>query len=676
MGLIGMNLRNAAWFIAASISVSLCFFYGQVTESFDTPSHWRVWLFPLIGIAGLLMVFLSRPIQSKRSLVIAIWIPAILMRLVLFPSAPSDDINRYLWEGKLVAEGISPYSQTADAEPWLEYRDQYWEAMNHKDKATAYPPLSEFIFGSIAKIAYDPLAFKVIFVFADLLTLGGVLVLLRRRGMALAYAGFYAFNPIVLISFAGEGHFDSLMIAALVLAVVAYGAGRFKWAVVLASLATGVKWITLPLIPFFARKRLLSGATIAILTLLIPAVYFWDTLPQLIEGLFQFGRTRSFNGPVYASLLALGVPRMAVSLLVGSAFAGVILWRWLLRESTSVDSHMRWVIGTLVVISPTVHLWYIAWILPFICLRPSMPWLIFSLTGGSYFYVWINATNGAWRLELWQQAIFWVPFFAACIYELWSTRGRVVLPKLRSQAEGNSIAIVIPTLNAANRLPRALASVVHQTHPALEVIVVDAGSDDGTTDLAKQFDLPLRVIESELGRGQQIAAGIEASRADWVVVLHADAELNPDSLEQIQAAVRSQPDVIGGALGQRFDGEPRELLPIELLNDLRAVFSRTAFGDQTQFFHRESALTEQLMPKQPLMEDVESSWRVRECGGFIFLGQPTQVSHSKWQAKDWLKRFALVMRLVTRYRAARLKNRAAAEALSAEMYREYYGSRK
>jgi glycosyltransferase involved in cell wall biosynthesis len=225
-------------------------------------------------------------------------------------------------------------------------------------------------------------------------------------------------------------------------------------------------------------------------------------------------------------------------------------------------------------------------------------------------------------------------------------------------------------------LPAALASISMQTFPALEVIVVDAGSDDGTPIIAKQFDLPIKIVESELGRGQQIATGIEAASAEWVLILHSDAELNDDSLEQIRASVRCQPDIIGGALGQRFEDEQRELLPIELLNDLRGLFTRTAFGDQTQFFHRETALREELMPKQPLMEDVESSWRTRECGGFVFLGQPTRVSHSKWKAKDWLKRFALVMRLVTRYRTARLKSRSAAKNLSSEMYQEYYGSGK
>lgn len=676
LGVKSLNFRNIAWLFFFLISVSACVGYSLVTESFDTPSHWRVWLFLIIGVAAVGLVFLVRPIRSRRACVLAIWIPAVLMRLALLPAAPSDDVNRYLWEGKLVSSVLSPYQYTADHENWAVLRDDYWQQMNHKDKLTAYPPLAELAFGVVSSVVYHPLGFKLFFVAADLLTLAGVLVLLRQRGMALGYAGFYAFNPVVLISYAAEAHFDSLMVAALVWALAAHSAGRVKTAVTLASLATGVKWITLPLIPFFAGKRLFRGAALSIVVLLLPALFFWETLPQLFQGLFQFGGTRSFNGPIYESLLWLGLPRVLCSLLVMGVFGSVLLWRWLRRDSAGLDAHIRWILGALIVLSPTVHLWYLAWILPFVCLRPSLPWLMFTLSGGAYFYVWTNAAQGAWMLHPWQQLLFWGPFTLVCFYELWSTRGRVIFPHIHQAAESPSVAVVIPTLNVAERIGEALQSVAAQSYAAAEVVVVDAGSTDRTVELAESFYLPLRVITSERGRGQQIAAGIEAARADWVLVLHADAALNANSIEQVVAAVRHNPDVVGGALGQRFEDEQPELLPIEVLNDLRANFSRTAFGDQTQFFHRESADRFELMPKQALMEDVESSWRVRECGGFLFLGQPTRVCHRKWQAKDWCKRFALVMRLVTGYRAARLQSRAAATALSEEMYQEYYGSRK
>jgi hypothetical protein len=574
---------------------------------------------------------------------------------------------------------VSPYAQNADADSVSQYRDVHWQAMNHKEQPTAYPPLSELAFAAVGAVAYHPLAYKLFFVLADLLTLGGVLRLLRGRGIAIQYSGFYALCPVVLMSYAGEGHFDALMVAPLVWALCAYESGRPKLAVFLASMATGVKWITLPLIAFFAGKRLLIGAVVSLATLLVPALFFWDSLGALLVGLLEFGSASSFNGPIYdLLLLGLDLPRGVCSGLVVLSLGAVVAWRWFCRECDSLDSHLRWILGALIVLSPTVHFWYLAWILPFVCLRPSVPWLTFSVTGGVYFFVWTNAAYGAgWGLESWQRWVFWGPFFIACVYELWSTRGAVLLCRRRHKdVLKPTVAVVIPTLNAAADLPLALASVEAQSRAVDAVLVVDANSADETVSIAQRAALPVQVLSSEVGRGLQIAAGIEAAKADWVLVLHADAELATDAVECLLRSVAANPCVVGGAMGQRFMEPHAELLPIEVLNDVRALLTRTAFGDQVQFFHRQTALARELMPKQLLMEDVESSWRTRESGGFLFLGQPCRVSHKKWDSKEWLKRFKLVMRLVSRYRFARLRGRDHAKQLSRELYGEYYPPRK
>ncbi|MGJ8638874.1 MAG: glycosyltransferase [Opitutaceae bacterium] len=652
--------------------------YGVLTPTFDTPTVWRTVLFAVLGCLGVALVLLTPRFKKGRFVILGVWLPAVLLRLALLPVAPSDDVNRYLWEGKLVLNGVSPYAQTADSGSLVEYRDGYWEAMNHKDKSTAYPPLTELLFAAVASVGYHPLVFKCAFIIADCLVIAGILSILRSRGFSEAYAGFYAFNPVALLSFAGEAHFDVWMLAALVWGVWAFDKKRYGLAVSLASIATGIKWVTLPLIPFFSRYQkpfdFFKVGVVAMSVLLLPFLYFWDSISSLAQGLFAFGGTRSFNGPIYdLLLLGLDLPRGLCSLLVVAAFALVILWRWFLRSRFPVDAHIRWILGALIILSPTVHFWYIAWILPFVCLRPSLPWLVLSVASAVYFYVWINPT---WGLTLEQRWVFWAPFFLFMAYELWSTRARVAFPFCRSTESSNSIALVIPTLNVGDQLPSAFASIAAQASPADEVICVDAGSTDETRALAEASDLGVTVIESEKGRGQQIAAGIEAAQSDWVCVLHADARLSVDSLELLKRAVSSDLTISGGAFGQRFEDDQAELLPIEMLNDIRALFTRTAFGDQVQFFHRETALKFSLMPKQPLMEDVESSWRIREVGGFAFLGQRCMVSHRSWEASEWIRRFALVMRLVSRYRFARLKSRQSAEALSSELYEEYYKSGK
>ncbi len=672
-------VRFVAWLSVLCIAAIAVFCYGQITLSFDTPSIWRVGLFAVTGLTGLLSVFLFPQFENRRAVLLAIWIPAILLRLLLLPAAVSDDVSRYLFEGKLVRAGISPYAQTADAESIVHYRDAQWGLMNNKDKLTAYPPLAQLIFAAVGAVYYHPLAYKLIFVLADLLALGAILKLLCRRGLSLAFSGFYALNPIVLIAFAGEAHFDSLMIAALIWGLYACEADRTHLAVAFASAATGIKWVALPLIPFFTGKQFWLGVFIAVVTLVLPGIYFLDTIQSLLHGLFAFGGARNFNGMVYDCLFyGMILPRSVCNGIVLFVFLSVIFWRWLWRSRAPLDAHLRWILGTLIVVSPTVHFWYLAWMMPLICLRPSLPWLTLSVTAGSYFFVWVNAAGTlGWSLELWQQYLFWGPFAASCVYEVWSTKGHVLWPGLRPvDLSSPSIAVIIPTLNAEGTLRKALESIERQTIKVSEVIIVDAGSTDSTLQIIDKSLLPIRILESDRGRGIQIAVGIEAAATDWVLVLHADSILPLNAVDCILRSIKYDRTLIGGALGQRFYGTNARLLPIELLNDLRALFTRTAFGDQVQFFHRKTALNYHLMPRQPLMEDVESSWRIREQGGFLFLNQPCQVSNYKWYRGGLFKRVYLVLRLVSKYHWARLRGKQQAEMLSKQLYLEYYSGKK
>lgn len=682
-----MKARPYLWLLLL-VGVGLAVgFYSWSTPRFDAPGGARVLCFALIGLLCPLVMLFQPEVRGRRSCWWLIWLPALFVRILLLPTAPSDDVNRYLWEGKLVAQGMSPYEATADAESWIPQRDRYWEAMNHRDKPTAYPPVVLWLFAAVGSLAYHPLAYKLAFVLADLFCLGLLLSLLRGRGLSPGYATFYSLNPLILLAYAGEAHFDVWMIAALLGGLWLAERGWRGLALVPVALAASIKWIALPLLPFFifgwrgpkglpARgPGLMAGTLLAAAVLIVPVLAFAGSNPfGLLHALFEFGTTRSFNGPVHSTLwLGLELSRELSNLIVALAFAAVLSWRWHLRARVALDTQIRWILGALIVFSPTVHFWYLAWLIPFVALRPSLPWLMLSVSAGAYFWVWTNAANGYWELQTWQMRVFWLPFFIGLLYELWSTRGSV-LRVPRSPPTGARVAVVVPTLNAAEGLPRALASLRAQTSPVDAVIAVDGGSTDTTKDIvAACADLSLRMVQSEPGRGQQIAAGIEAaSEADWVLVLHADAELRPDAVALLRRAVQAHPQAIGGAFGQRFSSPLPELVLIEALNDFRAGFTRTAFGDQAQFFRRDVCLRQSLFPAQPLMEDVESSWRVRESGEFLFLGQPCRAGHGKWTRRGWCARVRLVMSLLGRYRMARLRGRAAAEQLSRSLYAEYY----
>jgi rSAM/selenodomain-associated transferase 2 len=77
--------------------------------------------------------------------------------------------------------------------------------------------------------------------------------------------------------------------------------------------------------------------------------------------------------------------------------------------------------------------------------------------------------------------------------------------------------VIIPTLNAADRLPAALAALRHR---ATEIVVTDGGSTDDTACIASAAGA--RVVGAPRGRGSQLAAGAVAASRDWLLFLHAD----------------------------------------------------------------------------------------------------------------------------------------------------------
>jgi len=592
---------------------------------------------------------------------------AVVLRLALLPAAPSDDIHRYLWEGKLVAQGVSPYGAPARDSRFSEYWDDQWAQMNHLDALTAYPPGAELIFALLTDVVYSPFWFKCIFAALDVGVVALVLALLSKRALPLRWAGWYAFNPVVLLAFAAEGHFDVLMIVPILAAAMALDREKRWQAAAYLGLAVQMKIIAVLALPFLLRRigwRYLLGFAAPVLLLSLP---FAGDLGSMLKGLAAFGSGTNFNGFPYLLLLELFDSRAIANGIVATMLAGLLAWRIFRPVSANWEGDWLFACAALLVLSPTVHFWYLAWILPFVALRPSLAWLVFSVSLSGYFLVWRNMqATGVWELTLWQQAMIWSPFLVVALWE-WCAHRKKAKPVTTDLPDG--VSVIIPALNAGELLPECVRSLRESTSPLDEIIVVDGGSDDDSVKVAEA--LQCKVFLSEKGRGQQIAKGIRSAKFRYVLIMHADCQIAPASIERMRAVLRANPGVVGGAIGQRFNRESPMLLFIEALNELRATMGGVSFGDQAQFFDR-AALPNEDFPAQPLMEDVELSLRLRSRGRLVYLGAELVSAAAKWQRVGSWRRIALVLRFVLLYRIARWRGMEKAADLSQRLYREYY----
>lgn len=111
-----------------------------------------------------------------------------------------------------------------------------------------------------------------------------------------------------------------------------------------------------------------------------------------------------------------------------------------------------------------------------------------------------------------------------------------------------SFSVVIATLNEASDIAATLDAVLSQRQPALEVIVVDGGSTDGTRDIVRSYAArgPVRLLDQGERTGVGVArnVGLRAASGDVVVILNADVRPPLDFIERLASLYREGYDYV------------------------------------------------------------------------------------------------------------------------------------
>lgn len=341
--------------------------------------------------------------RNSALLIIAGW--AVLFRVtLLFTSPPtlSDDVYRYIWDGRLANAGVNPYAH-AVASPLLDAFDSPQRALVNNDwMASPYLPVAQALFALVYRLAPDsPLAFQIAAALFDLLTGWLIIDLLHRLGLPRAWSLLYLWHPLVVVEFAHGAHVDALMIFLIVAslwALVALGARSIS-ALLLAA-ATLTKGLPILLLPVVARRwgrrrTVLFGGLLVVACLPFALDAGWGLVGPLDgEGLFGalriYGARWNYNGGFYhwLEVLLSGYPTpgavppevvgrrpiLAAKLIVGTllVLALVATW-WKARRSKDDLGLIRLALVPLasyLLLATTVHPWYATIVVPFLPFLP------------------------------------------------------------------------------------------------------------------------------------------------------------------------------------------------------------------------------------------------------------------------------------------------------------------
>ena len=206
------------------------------------------------------------------------------------------------------------------------------------------------------------------------------------------------------------------------------------------------------------------------------------------------------------------------------------------------------------------------------------------------------------------------------------------------------LSVVIPTLNEAQALPALLDDLRRQQDIALQIVVADGGSSDGTPELAGKAGAT--VIAAPRGRAAQMNAGARAATAGTVLFLHADSRLeHPRQLREALDALTTAGPRVAGHWPLRFARtQPGNELFYRYMEEKSALNrGGTINGDQglllsAAYFRELGRFDERL----PFLEDQRIAANVFASGHWITLPGTLTTSARRFESEGPRRRYTLM----------------------------------
>lgn len=399
--------------------------------------NWNAHLRMFLGIYLVACsIFAGIIILSRRGAFDAIpglsgWVLAggILLRLTIFwcPPTISQDIYRYVWDGRVQNAGFGPYDYAPGAEELKGLRNEDYPKINHKEFHTPYPPAAQLLFRLLALISDSHVLVKAVILAFDILLLFLLKRLISAEQLPQSALLIYAWHPLVVIEFAGSGHMDVIAISLMFLGFLLLAKDRQALGGITLAVAVLTKYLPAVTLPWLWKRGRWVFALSFVTTAIVLFLPYYTPDLRIFNGLSTFYEKWWFNDSLFGVLRVL-FGDSAPARLTGAVFvaitAAVAYWKQypLYRSFFLINA-------AVILFAPVVHPWYVLWIVPFLVFHFSGPWLFFSCwVAMSYLILYVDSGQIVWQKPIWLQLLVYVPFYSLLLVDIVRRRRGVTAP--------------------------------------------------------------------------------------------------------------------------------------------------------------------------------------------------------------------------------------------------------
>ena len=437
---MGRNLTTGS-LILAGVLMELCFLSFYIVS----PGPGEVLAFIAVNVAAFLLLTVllwrlrKRYEPPPRRWLIPIAAFGVLFRLTLLPHGVigSDDIYRYLWDGKVAAAGINPFAFTP-TDPHLSGLGtaDLPSKVNHPELRSVYPALAQLLFLVSHALFGDSVpGMKLLLTVMDCLTIWFIWRFVRQRADPVFPVLLYAWSPLPVLYFALDGHIDALGIPFLVLGLALFTAQRPVRGALALGMSALAKLVPLLVLPLLVRHlkgfRRFLIPLLPVLLVLAGAYLYYEPSWGVVESLATFGSRWEFNGSIFSITYFLTGSNEAAHIV-----SGVLVAVWI-GTLTLMDRPLLekvfWGFVGFILLSPVVHPWYLTWLAALLPLRWSPGVYVFlGMSALANVVVYQYRAYGVWTDQPLLLLGEYLPVFVLLAREI--VRGEVLPSSGRSES--------------------------------------------------------------------------------------------------------------------------------------------------------------------------------------------------------------------------------------------------